>query len=155
MAAAQSEPVQVTDTFGTIEHFTPQELTTLVTLGSGQETDQVDALRRPVTSRLATYPPFHSLAAFHVALIAGSPDGGVDVGDGVGVAVVVGVAVGVEVGVAVVVGDGVGDGTGTVTTGAPVRIGARAASFSASGVRQSLVTSPPVMPELGLKDQYA
>ena len=54
MDAAQSEPVQVTETFGTIVHFTPQELTTLVTLGSFHEIDQLDAARRPVASMLAT-----------------------------------------------------------------------------------------------------
>ena len=51
-------------------------------------------------------------------------------------------------------GDGVGTGTGTGLVDGP-RIGARAASFAASGVRQSVSTRPPVMPEFGLKDQYA
>ncbi|MGY2743736.1 hypothetical protein ACVWZ8_000853 [Arthrobacter sp. UYCu723] len=54
MVVAQAEPVHVTETLAMNVHFTPQELTTLVTFGSGQVTDQVRALRSPVTSMLAT-----------------------------------------------------------------------------------------------------
>ena len=72
----------------------------MVTLGSFQEIDQVDAWRRPVASMLATYPPIHALVVFQVALIAGSPDGA----EGAGLAVGAGVAVGVGVGVGVAVG---------------------------------------------------
>ena len=52
--AVQSEPVQVTDVFGTTVHFIPQELATEVTVGSFQDTDHDGTARSAVRSRFAT-----------------------------------------------------------------------------------------------------
>ena len=58
----------------------------------------------------------------------------------------------VGVGVAVGLGETVGVGTGPALSASN---GARAATLSASGVRQSSATMPPASPELGLNDQKA
>lgn len=146
----QSDPVQVTEVLGIAVHVTPQEFAIPETFGSFHVMDHAGTDFSAVTSRLATYPPFHELVSLHNALTEVPVDGvgpDVAVGEGRGVGTV---ALGEGDGFTGAVWEGAGVG---VAPGTAFRIGASAASFAASGVRQSLLTRPPVTPEFGLNDQ--